>query len=115
MTFRLKRDTVTDLELQHLGVRAHLMNEPQPLDDPVVEVDELGLGEPVDVDAHSHSRGRRFLRPSGLERPPNARGWPDERVAVAEKGALARRRGERIPRAPGATGEAAPGAGSWQV
>jgi hypothetical protein len=38
------------LELQHLGTHPHLLQEAQTCDDTVVEVDQLGLGQPVDVD-----------------------------------------------------------------
>jgi hypothetical protein len=33
-----------------------LVQEPQALDDPVVEIDELGFGESVDVDLHLGQR-----------------------------------------------------------
>src|SRR2546428_11177010 len=52
MAVRLKRDSIADLELEHLAVRPHLVQEPQPLHDPVVQVDEFCLGKLVDVDPH---------------------------------------------------------------
>src|SRR5918995_798671 len=39
---RLESDPVTDLELQHLHMSAHLVEKAQALDDAVVEVNKLG-------------------------------------------------------------------------
>jgi hypothetical protein len=50
----LKCDPITDLELQHLGVRVHLRQEPQPFHDAIVEIDELSLGKAVDVNGHAN-------------------------------------------------------------
>src|SRR5687768_446359 len=36
-TFRLKRDPIADPEVEHLRMRAHLIQEPQPRHDPVVQ------------------------------------------------------------------------------
>ena len=66
MAFRLKRDPIADLELQHLAVRAHLAQEPQTLHDPVVQVDEFRLGERVDVDSHGRLPRLSPKRSSGL-------------------------------------------------
>ena len=52
MAFRLEGDRLTDAELEHGCVRAHLLEELQPRDDAVVEIDELGFGQRVDVDCH---------------------------------------------------------------
>ena len=52
MPIRLKRDLFTKAELQHRRVRAHLMQKPEPRDDPVVQVNQCGLGQSVDVDWH---------------------------------------------------------------
>jgi len=52
MTIRLKLDSVTNRELQHASVRAHLMEKPQTLDDTVIEVDQFRFRELVDVDLH---------------------------------------------------------------
>jgi hypothetical protein len=41
---RLKRDPVADCELEHLGVRADLMQKPKALNDPAIEVDEFSFG-----------------------------------------------------------------------
>jgi hypothetical protein len=40
-------------------VRAHLGQESQALNNPVVQIDEFCLGEPVDVYLHARSRGRQ--------------------------------------------------------
>src|SRR5262249_10596835 len=51
-SFWLKRYPVADPELEHSTVRARLAEEPQALDDPIVQVDEFRFGERVDVDPH---------------------------------------------------------------
>ena len=51
-SLRLKGDTVTNLELKHLDVGSRLIEEAKPLDNPMVEVDEFGLGQLIDVDPH---------------------------------------------------------------
>jgi hypothetical protein len=53
---RLKLDAVADPELKHFGMRPHLMKEPQAFNDPIVQVDQFGFGEPVDVDLHVTSQ-----------------------------------------------------------
>ena len=37
----VKANTVADAEFQHLGMRTHLLQRTKPLDDPVIQVDEL--------------------------------------------------------------------------
>jgi hypothetical protein len=49
---RFKRHAIADSELEHARVSAHLIQEPQSLDNPIVEVDELGFGQSVDVNVH---------------------------------------------------------------
>src|SRR5688572_18220288 len=49
---RLEGHPVTNPELQHLLVRPHLLQKAEPLDNPVVEINQLRLGQPVDVDCH---------------------------------------------------------------
>jgi len=39
----VKTNTVADAEFQHLGMRAHLLQETKPFDNPVVQVDEFSL------------------------------------------------------------------------
>ena len=46
---RLKGDPIADSEFEHLGVRAHVIEEAKPLDDPIVEIDEFRLGQLVNV------------------------------------------------------------------
>src|SRR5439155_1280136 len=52
MAFRLKRGSIADLELEHLAMRTHLVQQSQTLHDTVVQVDEFRLSELVDVDLH---------------------------------------------------------------
>jgi hypothetical protein len=53
MALGLKRNPIADLEVEHLSVRPHLTQESEPRDDSVVQVDQLCLGQPVDVDLHA--------------------------------------------------------------
>jgi hypothetical protein len=46
----LEHNPIADPELQHLGMRPHLAKEPQARDDAMIEVDKLGLAQPVNVD-----------------------------------------------------------------
>lgn len=46
------KDTRSPMRNEHLRVGAHLAEKLQARHDPVVEVDEFGFGEFVDVDAH---------------------------------------------------------------
>src|SRR3712207_5224093 len=52
---RLEGDPITDLELEHLGVRLHLMKEAKAFDNPAVEIDEFRFGQFIDVDRHEFS------------------------------------------------------------
>lgn len=54
-TFRLKRDPIADPEVEHLLMRAHLVQEPQPRHNPVVQIDQFFLVEFVDVNFHDCS------------------------------------------------------------
>lgn len=54
----LERHTLTDLELKHLDVRVHLLEQTQTLHDPAVEINQLRLGEFVNVDLHPGTLGR---------------------------------------------------------
>src|SRR4051794_24819594 len=49
---RLEGDPLADPELEHVRVGAHVLQQTKALDDPMVEVDQFGLSEPVDVDRH---------------------------------------------------------------
>ena len=42
-----------DVKIEHAGVGSKLLSELRSHDDPVVEVDEFGLGELLDVDGHA--------------------------------------------------------------
>src|SRR5208337_1877145 len=64
---RPEGDPVTDPEFQHFRMRPHLVEEAEARDDAVVEVDELGLGQPVEINLHwipLLRAGRRFPRSS---------------------------------------------------
>ncbi len=52
----IEADAGADRELQHGGVRPHLLEKAQALDDPAVEVDEFGLGELINVYGHGGLR-----------------------------------------------------------
>jgi hypothetical protein len=57
-TFRLKRNTITNTEFQHLGVSPHVPQEFQPLDNPVVEINQFSFSKPVNVDSHDSSNSQ---------------------------------------------------------
>jgi hypothetical protein len=46
----LKTDAIADPEFEHAGVRTHLLEEAKAFDNPMVQVDEFGFAQPVDVD-----------------------------------------------------------------
>ena len=48
----LEGDPIADLELQHLRMCPHLVEKAQPRDNAMVEIDEFGLGQLVDVDLY---------------------------------------------------------------
>jgi len=48
----LKGDAIADSELQHLGMRSHLMKEAKALDDTIVQVDEFRISQLIDVNFH---------------------------------------------------------------
>lgn len=52
LSIRLKLDSIANSELKHFRVRTHLVEEPQALHNPIVQVDELCLSESIDVDLH---------------------------------------------------------------
>ncbi|MGH8499388.1 MAG: hypothetical protein ACRERV_11370 [Methylococcales bacterium] len=52
---RLKRNAIPDPELQHLGMGAHVVQEFQPLDNPIVEINQFSFGKAVNVDPHDSS------------------------------------------------------------
>jgi hypothetical protein len=54
-TFRLKSDPIADPKVEHLRMRAHLVQKPQPRHDPVVQINQFFFREFVDVNFHLHS------------------------------------------------------------
>jgi hypothetical protein len=52
----MKSHPIANLEIQHLRVRAHLAQKPQPLDDPMVQINQFLFAEFVDVKFHDSSR-----------------------------------------------------------
>ena len=56
---RLKTNAIANSKLQHLGVRAHVVEKAKTLDDSIIQFDEFGFGQSVDINLHwsSHSRG----------------------------------------------------------
>jgi len=63
--FSLKSDTVSDLEIKHPLMRAHLAQKAEALHDSMVEVDQFCFGEFINVDL-GH-------RPSNFRVNPNFR------------------------------------------
>jgi len=57
----LKGDSISDLELQHLAVRTHLVQEAKALHDSMIEVDKFRLGEFVNVDLHVFASPIRII------------------------------------------------------
>ncbi|MCK7490964.1 MAG: hypothetical protein MZW92_03570 [Comamonadaceae bacterium] len=51
-TLGLKGHLFADAEVEHVRMSAHLMQELQPRDDAVVQIDEFGFSQLVDVDRH---------------------------------------------------------------
>ncbi len=70
--FWLKLNAIADPELKHLGMCAHLMQEPQAFDDSIVEVDEFCFCELIDIDPHAHPK---LHRTNGFSTPTRA---PDD-------------------------------------
>jgi hypothetical protein len=67
-TFRLKRNTIANTELQHLGVSPHVPQEFQPLDNPVVEINQFSFGKPVNVDPHNYSKSHRYAAAVNIQK-----------------------------------------------
>src|SRR3954453_4867743 len=61
----LEDPPVPDLELEHLGVRPHLLKEAQTLDNSMIEVDEFCFGQFINVDRHNFTRALPSSRPRG--------------------------------------------------
>ena len=54
---RLKTNAIANSELQHLGVRAHVVEKAKTLDDPIIQFDEFSFGQFVDINLHWSSYG----------------------------------------------------------
>jgi hypothetical protein len=61
LSARLEFNPLADPELQHFRVRSHLLQKAKAFEDPMVQVDELGFGQLVDIDCHADSR-RSYAR-----------------------------------------------------
>jgi hypothetical protein len=48
----LEGDPISDLELHHLHMGPHLLEKAQARDDAVIEVNEFGLGQLVNINLH---------------------------------------------------------------
>jgi hypothetical protein len=54
----LKTNAIANSELQHLGVRAHVVEKAKTLDDYIIQFDEFSFGQFVDINLHWSSYGR---------------------------------------------------------
>ena len=61
-SFGLERDPITDRKLQHSRMGSGLMQETQPFDDPIVQVDQLCFSKAINLDLGC----LRSLSPIGL-------------------------------------------------
>jgi len=52
MTIRLKRNPLAYAEVEHVRVGAHLAEKPQARHDAIVQIDQLGFRQCVDVNRH---------------------------------------------------------------
>lgn len=52
MPFGLEGHTLAQTEFEHGRVSPHLLKKPQTRNDAVVQIDQLGFGQFVDVDGH---------------------------------------------------------------
>src|SRR6266496_3691441 len=98
-TFRLKRNPIANTELQHLGVSAHVPQEFQPLDNPIVEINQFTFSKPVNVDPHDSSRSHRYGKSNARTMSPlkfssassrsisgpHARPWVSRRARISLK------------------------------
>jgi hypothetical protein len=55
---RLKANAIANSELQHLGVRAHVVEKAKTLDDSIIQLDEFSFRQFVDINLHWSSYGR---------------------------------------------------------
>jgi hypothetical protein len=52
MAVRLKRNTFTNTEIEHVSMSAHLAKKFQARHNPVIEVNEFRFGQSINVDWH---------------------------------------------------------------
>ncbi len=57
----MKPHALVDAKFQHARVGIELQQQPQPRDDSMVEVDELGLTQLFDIDRHGKSSVHRLI------------------------------------------------------
>src|SRR3954471_20413925 len=75
---RLEGNPLANPELEHVHVGTDVLQQTKALDDPMIEVDQFGFRQPVNVDHHEASpsalNGVSTLQwPAGKRKPPNAR------------------------------------------
>ena len=75
---RLEGDPLANAELEHVRVGADVLQQTKALDDPMIEVDQFGFRQLVNVDHHEASpsalNGVSTLQlPAGKRKPRNAR------------------------------------------
>jgi hypothetical protein len=51
----MKRQALADAKLEHARVRVHRSQKPQPGHDSVVQINQFGFAQLVDIDRHSGS------------------------------------------------------------
>src|SRR3954462_7409577 len=72
---RLEGDPLANPELEHVRVGADVLQQTKALDDPMVEIDQFGFRQPVNVDHHEASPSAlngvsNLQRPAGKRKPP---------------------------------------------
>jgi hypothetical protein len=75
---RLEGDPLANPELEHVRVGADVLQQTKALDNPMVEVDQFGFRQPINVDHHEASPSAlngvsTLQRPAGKRKPRNAR------------------------------------------
>src|SRR4051794_21395384 len=75
---RLEGDPLANLELEHVRVGADVLQQTKALDDAMVEIDQFGFRQLVNVDHHEASPSalngvNTLQRPAGKRKPWNAR------------------------------------------
>src|SRR3954452_21997018 len=75
---RLEGNPLANPELEHIRVGADVLQQTKALDDPMVEVDQFGFHQPVNIDHHEASPSAlngvsTLQRPAGKRKPRNGR------------------------------------------